>query len=495
MKTKKKINGENERKSGLDKLFICELLKRSQYPAQREELRFNLLNAFLRNMLNRYLFLFFAIFIFETASSQIADSIKKWNIQQCIQYASEHNIQISTLRLSEQSSLQDLSAAKGFKIPSLSGSVSNAFNHANNKTTTGELVNQLTSSGSYSINSSIVLWNDNYINNNIHQKDLFTQSAGLSVQLSQNEITLLITQAYLDILLSKENEKYILDLVNTSDSRVKQAVMFYDAGSIAKKELLQFQAQLASDKYLLVQTQNSIRLNVLTLKQLLQIPTESPFDIAIPDSIEVVGLMPALQIVQQSALQNFPEIKIGKLDVEIASLDIEKAKAGFKPVLTANGGIGTGYNEALINSISPRNGYFTQTGNNLYQNFGIALSIPIFSNRINRTNLEKAKIAYQRAHLNYQNDQLVLTQAVEQAYIKAVNAQQAYDAASIQMQAATESYRITNEQIKLGAINAYDLLLQRNQYVQALQSFNLAKYTAVLQRKIFEFYMGNPVTL
>ncbi len=445
--------------------------------------------------LMQYVILVFAIAVFTPLQAQVSDTARKWSIRECFQYATEHNIQISTLRLNEQSAQQDLSAAKGAKIPSLSGSVSNNFNNANNSSGNSGLVNQLTSSGSYSANSSILLWNDNYINNNIRQRDLLTQSAGLSVQLSQNNITLLITQAYLDILLAKENQKYIIDLVNTSDARVKQGQLFYDAGSIAKKDLLQLQAQLAGDKYLLVQIQNAIRLNILSLKQVLQLPTDTLFDIATPVSLEVTVLMPRLHEVQQNALQNFPEIKIGKLGIDIAALDIAKAKAGFKPTLSASGALGTGYSEVITNPVSPKTGYFTQTGNNFYQRVGVALSIPIFSNRINKTNLEKANIFYKQADLNLQNDQLVLSQAVEQAYLNASNAQQAYDAANQQLQAVTESYRIANEQFRLGAINTYDLLQQRNQYVQAVQVFTQAKYTAILQQKIYEFYMGKPVTL
>ena len=157
--------------------------------------------------------------------------------------------------------------------------------------------------------------------------------------------------------------------------------------------------------------------------------------------------------------------------------------------------MGTGYSDVIINSNSPKTGYFKQAGNNFYQRLGVTLSIPIFSNRINKTNLEKANIAYKQADLNLQNDQLVLSQAVEQAYLNAVNAQQAYDAANQQLLSATESYRIVNEQFRLGAINTYDLLQQRNQYVQAVQAYTQAKYTAFLQQKIYEFYMGNPVTL
>ena len=440
------------------------------------------------------IFLFIGIVIPSYCDAQ--DSLRSWNIQECFQYASEHNIRITTLRLSEKSTKQDLIAAKGVKIPSLSASIGNSFYNSNNSVVgNSSLVNQLNSNGNYSINSAIVLWNDNYINNNIRQRNLLTQSAGLSIQQSQNDIILLITQAYLDILLAKENEKYIVDLVNTSNSRVKQGQMFFDVGSIAKKDLLQLQAQFASDQYLLVQIQNAIRQNILALKQILQLPTDALFDIIIPFSLDTNVVIPPLRETQETAFQIFPEIKIGQLGVDITALDIAKAKAGFKPKLSANGSLGTGYSNIITNDNYPETGYFKQTGNNFYQSVGVSLSVPIFSNFINKTNLEKANIAFDQANLTFQNNKLVLSQAVERSYLNAENARQAYEAANQQLVATTENYRIVTEQYKLGGTNTYDLLQQRNQYVQAVQAYTQAKYTLVLQQKIYQFYTGKAITL
>jgi len=432
---------------------------------------------------------------FHLVYSQSSDTTKKWNIADCFQYATDHNIQISTLRLNELSSEQDLYAAQGARIPSLSASIGNTFNNSNNDVSgNGDLTNQLSTSGTYSLNSFIVLWNGSYINNNIQQRDLFLQSAGLSVKQSFNNLILLITQAYLDILLSKENLKYVTDLVSTSEAMVKQSQLLYDAGSIAKISLLQLQAQLAGDKYLLVQTQNAIRQNTLVLKQLLQLPADSSFDIVTPAVVELSGIIPPLSNVQQTAHDIFPEIQIGKLGVDIAALDISKARAGFKPTLSANAAIGTGYSGVITNSTFSKAGYFTQSGNNFYQGLGVTLAIPIFSNRINSTNLAKAKIGYRQADLNLKNNELVLSQAVEQAYLNAFNAQEAYVSANEQLIAVTENYRIINEQYRLGGTTVFNVLLQRNLYIQAVQAYTQSKYTAVLQQKIYEFYTGTPVT-
>ncbi len=440
------------------------------------------------------------IFLLMVASAPKAQSATPasagWTLQQCIDYAKQHNISINTQRLDQQAAAQDLVAAKGARIPSLSGAVGNTFTHANNDAHgNGSLVSQLSSSGTYALNSSLVLWNDNTISNTIRQKDLLFQSAGLSVLQQENNVTIRIAQAYLDVLLARENLHYIENLVATSDSLVRQGQLFYDAGSIAKAALLQLQAQLASDKFTLVQTQNAVRQNTLVLKQLLQLPSSTDFDVAQPQQLQVNSMLYPLTEVQQAALANFPDTRIGQLGVDIAALGISNAKAANKPVLKATGALGSGYTDILSNPVSAHQNYFTQTGNNFYQAIGLTLSIPIFSQRINKTNLEKSRIAYNQARYDLQNSQLVLTQAVEQAYLTAQNGLQSYTAASEQLQAATESYRIGNEAFRLGSIDTYALQQQRNQYLQAVQSYTQARYTAILEQKLYGFYLNNTITL
>ncbi len=360
----------------------------------------------IQSLLNIPLLILFTISC-QSLQAQNTDTTKHWSLQDCITYSFSHNIQISTLRLEQLTDLQSLEAARGVKIPSLSGSVGTTFNNANNSRGAGGLVNQLTNSGSYSISSSVILWDDHAISNTIRQEDLISQSAGLSIQQSQNNISLSITQAFLNVLLAKENLVYIQNLVATSDSLVKQGQIFYDAGSIAKVALLQLQAQLASDRYVLVQTQNSIRLNTLNLKQILQLPAETAFDISVPENVSPILEVTPLTAAKQAALENFPDSRIGTMGLDIASLGIANARAAFKPVLKANGSMGSGYSYEVTNATLPKTNYFTQTGNNFYQNAGLSLSIPIFSQRVNRTNLEKSKITYNQASLNLQNTQLI----------------------------------------------------------------------------------------
>ena len=117
------------------------------------------INMFRKKHLLQFAILIFANVVFSPLHAQVPDSARKWNILECFQYAAEHNILISTLRLNELSAKQNLYASQGLKIPSLSGSISNNFNNANNSSGNDGLVDQLSNSGTYSVNSSITLWN------------------------------------------------------------------------------------------------------------------------------------------------------------------------------------------------------------------------------------------------------------------------------------------------------------------------------------------------
>jgi len=426
----------------------------------------------------------------------------KWDLVKCIDYAKKNNIQINSLRLSQQISQQELLLSRAGRLPNLSGSASQNFEHLNNGgrnsisqvDSNGVAINNhgssFVASGSYGLNSSITLYNGGYITNDIQQKNLSVQSANLNIIQQENDITLQITQSYLAILLDKENIVYDTDLVNTTTAQVKVEQQRYDAGSVARAALIQLQAQLANDKYTLVNAQNTQRGDLLTLKQLLLLPSDVNFDIVKPDTIAPIDTVTAFHTVEQIALQNRPEVKNGELGVQIAQYDVAKARAGYKPTLTAGGSLNTGYTSG-----SGQGNFGNQLNNNFTQQVGLTLSVPIFTKRTVKTQVEEAKINVQQSQLNLNNTKITLSQTVERAFINVQNSKSQYDAAQEQYKYSKESYRIASEQLKVGVANTVDFLLQKTLFVQAQQAFIQAKYNELLTLKIYDFYRGIPIKL
>ncbi|MGZ3752558.1 MAG: TolC family protein [Mucilaginibacter sp.] len=419
----------------------------------------------------------------------------RWNLEQCIDYAKKNNILINSLRLSQKTSEQEYLLAKASRLPNLSGSASQTFLHNDQKGSISNNTNGTSSgsgsnfstSGQYALNSSVVLYNGNYINNTIFQKNVAVQSANLSIIQQENDITLQITQAYLTVLLDKENIISDTSVVNTSQAQVKLEQQRYNVGSVAKKDLIQIQAQNATDQYALVTAKNTERGDLLTLKQLLLLPTDADFDVIKPESVATTATLADLHGAEDTALKNRPEVKNGELGVQIAQYDVKKAQAGYKPTLSAGAAIGSGYNSG--------SGYFSQLNSNFYQQLGLTLSVPIFTKRVVKTQVEEAKINVDQAQLNLSNTKITLSQTVERAYINVENAQSQYDAAKVQYQFNRESYRIANEQIRIGVSNIVDFLLVKTQFVQAQQAVIQAKYNLLLTLKIYDFYRGIPIKL
>ncbi|MDR6570377.1 TolC family protein [Chitinophaga ginsengisegetis] len=414
----------------------------------------------------------------------------QWTLQQCFDYALKNNIQLNSLRLSKMSSDQDLLLSRAAKLPNLTGSVSQDLNGGKSVTAAGNSSYRVNTTGNYGVNSSVTLFQGGYLNNDIKQKNLLTQVAGLNIAQQVNDITVLITQAYLNILLAKENIVYVQDVVATSEAQVKQGQQQYDVGSIALIGLVQLKAQLSNDRYLLVTAENQHRQNKLVLKQLLQLPSSYNFEIQEPDTLITNTRLYALQEVQDSALANRPEVKSSELGIQVSNLDLAKARAGYLPTLTAGGALGSSYVSGGANSA-----YFKQMDNNFYQQIGLTLSVPIFTRRVVKTNVEKAKIEVDQSKLVLQDTKTNLTQTIEQSYIDVLNAQSQYDAAVEQLKYSQEGYRIASEQLKVGAANIVVFLQQKNLYIQALQSYIQAKYNAALNIRIYDFYRGIPVKL
>ncbi|WP_068941587.1 TolC family protein [Chryseobacterium timonianum] len=435
-------------------------------------------------MKRKFFFLIFSLITLEIFA-QTPNYPTRWTLDNCIEYAKENNISINSLRLSKNSAQQDLLQAKEAKYPNLNGTISQGLFSLNGNDGLHLTGAQTQSMGA---NSSMTLYHANYIKNNESSKNLLVQMADLSVQESENNITLNITQAYLNILMNEENLISLENVLKTTQTQLKQGDQLYKAGSLSKLNYLQIQSQVAQDQYNLTSAQNNLRTNIVNLKQILQLPTNYDFQIVKPDSIIVDNQLKPLQDVQSLAQNQRPEVKYGELNVENSNTSLKMAQASIQPTLSVVGNISTNYSNGS-------GSYFNQLGNNFYMPIGLSLGIPLYNNRIYKTQIEKSKIAIEQANLDLQNTKTVLNQQIEQSYINLQNAVSQYDSASKQMNISKQSYDIVNAQMKIGSIDYVQLQQQRLLYIQSIQNYLQAKYTAVLNKQIYEFYAGNPINL
>ena len=200
-------------------------------------------------------------------------------------------------------------------------------------------------------------------------------------------------------------------------------------------------------------------------------------------------LLPSQTDIYQTALAIRPEIQSGRLSIENAKLGISAAKSGYYPTISLSASSSSTTNSASTNNWAQQMKY---GWNNM---IGINLSIPIFDNRQNKSNVQKAKLQYNTSQLELVNKQKELYSTIESLWLDALNAQQQYAAAATKVKRSQTSFAMVREQFTLGMKNTVELLTEKNNLLSAKQELVQAKYMAILNRTLLNFYAGNNIEL
>ena len=435
--------------------------------------------------------------------AQQRDSVQalpaQWDLQTCIDYALRQNITIRKNRLNAESAEVDVKTAKAALFPSLTASVSQRIvNRPNSETNTIIDGDNITSSqsktsynGSYGIDANWTLYNGSKRLNTLKQQRMNNRIAELSVAESENNIEESITQIYVQILYAAEAVKVNEATLAVSRAECERARALLAAGSIARSDLAQLEAQVSTDNYQLVTAQATLQDYKLQLKQLLELDGEKEMTLYIPTPGDenVLSPLPSKTDVYRSALILRPEIEAGRLNVKASELDIDIVRSGYIPTVSLSAGIGS----------TNTNGNDFTFGEQIKQNWnnslGVTVSVPIFNNRQTKSAVQKAKIQKQSSELDLLDSQKALYKTIEGLWLDANSAQQRYVAATEKLRSTQTSYDLIQEQFNLGMKNTVELLTEKNNLLNAQQETLQAKYMAILNTQLLKFYQGEKITL
>ena len=427
------------------------------------------------------------------------EASKQWSLQDCINYALEKNIKLQQDKIALEESDVDVKTAKASLFPSLSfntgHNVINRPYQQNSSTVSGtEIIssdNKTTYNGNYSLSAQWTLWNGGRRLNNIKQQKTARDIASLSVTETENMLQEEITKLFVQILYADESVKINKSTLETSEANFKRGEELFIEGSISKADLAQLESQVGNDKYQLVTSESTLRNYKLQLKQLLELDGTDEMTLALPtlSDEQVMKVLPSQADVYQTALTTRPEIQSGQLSIDNTKLGIKTAKAGYMPTISLSASSSSTTNSASTNNWAQQMKY---GWNNM---IGVSLSIPIFDNRQNKSNVQKAKLQYSNSQLNLATKQKELYSTVETLWLDALNAQQQYAAADTKLKSSQTSYDMVSEQFTLGMKNTVELLTEKNNLQSAQQQRLQAKYMAVLDRALLDFYAGNKIEL
>ena len=413
---------------------------------------------------------------------------KKWTLDECINYAMENNLTLKLSKLKQRSAQEDVMQSKAALFPTLSANTNQGVGYSPFDNTAADKAYY---NGSYGVNAQWTVWNGGQNTNTVKQNKLTEEQAGLSTDVTANSLQEQITKLYVQILYMSEAIEVNRQSLETSKKNEERGQQMVEVGKMSKADLAQLSAQRASSEYSIVESETQLAKYKLQLKQALDLDAGTAFDVAIPATSDQQALaeIPSLSSVFEAAMAQRPEIKNALLGIESSNLQMKIAKAGAQPTVTVNGGLGTSTNS--MSSLA----WGTQMKNNFDLTASVAINVPIFDARRTKTSVNKARIAQEQAHINYDNEEHELYCTVEELWLDAINNQQKFRSALATVESEQESYNLLSEQFNLGLKNIVELLTGKDKLLTAQQNKLQSKYTTILSQQLLKFYQNGTIKI
>ncbi|MET2983733.1 TolC family protein [Aureibaculum conchae] len=420
---------------------------------------------------------------------------KKWTLKECVDHALEHNIAIKKNKKFVEISEVDVMDAKGNFLPNLNASVNPGLNFGSSIGQDGARISTDNFRSSFTLNSNTTIFNGFRNTITYKQAKLGVEASKLDLQKIEDDISLFVVNAYLNVLFAKENLEVAQTQYEISTKNIEVTQAQVDAGVKPKGDLLDAESTVATDAQNVVTQQNALDLALLSLAQLLQVSPDN-FDVATIDvgSPSIATLYENSNMVYEKALDNRAEIARAKLAVDNAELGIELAKSAYSPSLGFSAGAGTSY-QNVFNSAFTNDSFTDQFKNNLGYSLGFSLNIPIFNRNQTKANVNRSIINQKISEIDLEDQKLQLKETIERAYLDAKAAAKSFEVAKISLDAQKEAFKNAEERYNLGAMTSFDFDQVRSRFVDAESTLIRAKFDYVFKTKVLEFYFGEEIVL
>jgi outer membrane protein len=419
-----------------------------------------------------------------------------WTLEECIKYAIDNNIQIKQQVNQTRVQKNTLDMAKLGLLPTINGQAQHeySFGRALDQNSY-QFYNQALLSDYLYVGGSMDLFRG-LQNFNTIQKDKYQLLAGeQDLQNIRDNISLSVALAYLQVLLNKELVNVNQNQLDITRQQIEKTRKLVDAGSVARGNLLQIEAQAAQEELSLINMQNQLRTSYLNLTQLLELPTPEGFEVVVPViNVEQNAVITGdINEIYKLALGARPEIKSSELKLTASQFDLKIAKGGRSPSLTLNHSYGTRY--TYINNIPGQMSFNEQLKNNASYGVGVSLNIPILNGWKVNKNISNSILEVENSQYSLEATKKQLYKDIQQAFTDAESSLKKYNASVKAVSSTEESFRYTEQKFDVGMLAPVDYNAAKTQLLNAQSTMSQAKYEFIFKTKVLDFYKGLPLNL
>ena len=444
----------------------------------------------------RYRFTFIISLIGLSSATFITAAQSVYSLHECIIRAMDISPEIQSKKIAGYESVIALSQQKNTYIPSLS--ISNQHNISTGRvldpTTYQFLTNRTVYDMSAAIGGTMTLFSGFERPQSIKKAKLNLQSALLETEKTKNNLALNVTALFLNIVLDKESIAICENRISILEEQEKVICKKVEYKVATHGDLLNIQADITNAKVELSSALNSLNLHKVAMCEQLAIEDWEKFDIS-TENEDYHTIEPRIWSESDvvASAYSLPQIRQGKLAIDIAKRDVSIAKSSYWPTVNLNAGYGSTFSNARTKTGGETYNFNDQFRDNMSSYVTFSLNIPILSAISVSNTVKQKKIACNRAEYELEQARLELGKEVRQAIVNANAAYEKYSLLVTNVEKCREALRQTSMKYDAGSATYYDYQIAVGNLFQAEAQQLQSKYEYIFRTKIISFYSGEPL--
>lgn len=434
---------------------------------------------------------FIIIFCWQESSGQDKQEIKKWTLEDCINYAVTNNIGLKRQSLLTETSEANLFKSKMDFLPTLNfGSDAQMGFGRSIDPVTNLITFKQNISNSYALSTRLNLFNGfATLNSNVASR--FMYKAGIEAEkIARNTLIIEILGQYYQVLYARGIEEAAKMQVDLSEKQFFRITKMVGTGREALSRQYEIESQLSDDRLSYTIAHNNASQALTTLKQMLRIESGTDFDILIPDlsSLPITDDVLKADSIYQIASQTLPRLKAIEYELEANRKQISAAKGNLVPSLYVGGTVYTGYYKVISDEATDQVSFTSQLKNNNSQAVYFSLDIPIFNNFVTGHSIKTAKIRKNDTALRLELEKNNLYTEIENACLNYTRGKDEFLAAKANLEFNNKSFNAIQKKFESGLVDVTDYSAAKTTLFRAETEALRTKLQMLIRKLTISFY-------
>ncbi|HMK05956.1 MAG TPA: TolC family protein [Flavobacterium sp.] len=426
--------------------------------------------------------------------SNVVAAQEAMTFQNCLDLALQNNLDLKTAYNKQENAAYQYKASYGKILPAVYGEAENRNSWGREiDPDTNLYANKDLKYYKGTLSADFNLFSGFEVMNTIKYNKQEKKINDANVQRVTNAITIDLAQKFITILYLQEIVTANEDQIKSSEKQLELADLKFNSGVISESEVFKIKSQKATEELNLLTNQNHLSDNLISLKQLMNMPLEQ----------EIILLKPNLELDKNTALLSDNQYELTKKAVEINptyTMSLLKEQREKAALAIARSSRYPTLDMRLLYTSNFTDGrdqiyYDWQLKDNFSKGIRFNLVIPIFSQFEDFAKIKESKLNLKQAKYDTQIARNQLSKEVLKAITDTKTSVKKKESSSIAFEFSRKSYDADMLKFQLGKININELNNTKMVFNKSQAELIQSKYELLFNNSLIQFYLGSAFSL